>query len=66
MTGTGPGFIAAKLAERDERHRKAGDTRYLVEPNVKEGKGGLREYCIRPLLVFLEDTTITSATRRNS
>jgi [protein-PII] uridylyltransferase len=33
----------AKLAERDERHRKAGDTRYLVEPNVKEGKGGLRD-----------------------
>ncbi|MGO7336657.1 [protein-PII] uridylyltransferase [Rhizobium leguminosarum] len=42
-TGTGPEFIAAKLAERDERHRKAGDTRYLVEPNVKEGKGGLRD-----------------------
>ena len=39
----GPEFIAAKLAERDERHRKAGDTRYLVEPNVKEGKGGLRD-----------------------
>lgn len=43
MKGTGPEFIAAKLAERDERHRKAGDTRYLVEPNVKEGKGGLRD-----------------------
>lgn len=43
MRGTGPEFIAAKLAERDERHRKAGDTRYLVEPNVKEGKGGLRD-----------------------
>jgi [protein-PII] uridylyltransferase len=41
-TGTAPEFIAAKLAERDERHRKAGDSRYLVEPNVKEGKGGLR------------------------
>ncbi|NKN35085.1 [protein-PII] uridylyltransferase [Agrobacterium sp. a22-2] len=40
---TAPEFIAAKLAERDERHRKAGDTRYLVEPNVKEGKGGLRD-----------------------
>jgi len=43
VEGTGPEFIAAKLAERDERHRKAGDTRYLVEPNVKEGKGGLRD-----------------------
>ncbi|MEM6461810.1 MAG: [protein-PII] uridylyltransferase [Pseudomonadota bacterium] len=36
-------FIAAKLAERDLRHRKIGDTRYLVEPNVKDGKGGLRD-----------------------
>ncbi len=40
---SGPDFIAAKLGERDARHKKAGDTRYLVEPNVKEGKGGLRD-----------------------
>ena len=40
---TGPEFIQAKLAERDARHRKAGETRYLVEPNVKDGKGGLRD-----------------------
>ncbi|MFP5077667.1 [protein-PII] uridylyltransferase [Rhizobium sp. YIM 134829] len=43
VRNTGPEFIAAKLDERNERHRKAGDTRYLVEPNVKEGKGGLRD-----------------------
>lgn len=43
VAGTGPEFITAKLSERDERHHKAGDTRYLVEPNVKEGKGGLRD-----------------------
>lgn len=40
---TGPEFSQAKLAERDERHRKGGETRYLVEPNVKDGKGGLRD-----------------------
>jgi len=40
---TGPEFIQAKLTERDNRHRKAGETRYLVEPNVKEGKGGQRD-----------------------
>jgi [protein-PII] uridylyltransferase len=40
---TGPEFVVAKLAERDERHRKSGNTRYLVEPNVKEGKGGIRD-----------------------
>src|SRR6185312_6331231 len=33
----------AKLAEREERHRRAGQSRYLVEPNVKDGKGGLRD-----------------------
>src|SRR5205085_11134093 len=33
----------AKLAERDARHVKMGDTRYVVEPNVKDGKGGLRD-----------------------
>src|SRR4030095_12155604 len=36
-------FVAAKLAERDERHKRMGDSRYVVEPNVKDGKGGLRD-----------------------
>ncbi len=36
-------FVTAKLAERDARITKAGSSRYLVEPNVKEGKGGLRD-----------------------
>jgi [protein-PII] uridylyltransferase len=36
-------FVTAKLAEREERHRRAGTSRYLVEPNVKDGKGGLRD-----------------------
>ncbi len=38
-----PDFIEAKLDERAERHRKQGGQRYMVEPNVKEGKGGLRD-----------------------
>jgi len=36
-------FIAAKLAEQDARHERAGQSRYLVEPDVKDGKGGLRD-----------------------
>ncbi|GGO59732.1 UTP--GlnB (protein PII) uridylyltransferase, GlnD [Roseovarius pacificus] len=36
-------FIEAKLEERDARHEKQGGQRYMVEPNVKEGKGGLRD-----------------------
>jgi [protein-PII] uridylyltransferase len=37
------GFIADKLGERDMRHMKVGESRYLVEPDVKDGKGGLRD-----------------------
>ncbi|WZU65468.1 [protein-PII] uridylyltransferase [Yoonia algicola] len=40
---TASDFIEAKLEERDTRHRKQGGQRYVVEPNVKEGKGGLRD-----------------------
>ena len=43
VAGSGKAFVAAKLAERDERHIRTGDSRYLVEPNVKDGKGGLRD-----------------------
>jgi [protein-PII] uridylyltransferase len=40
---TGPEFIRLKMIERDERHKRMGDSRYVVEPNVKDGKGGLRD-----------------------
>src|ERR1700722_16423373 len=43
VRGTGAEFVAAKLRERDERHARAGASRFMVEPNVKEGKGGLRD-----------------------
>ncbi|MEZ5690522.1 MAG: [protein-PII] uridylyltransferase [Rickettsiales bacterium] len=36
-------FIEAKLEEREKRHQHFGDSRYMLEPNVKEGKGGLRD-----------------------
>ncbi|HEX3208417.1 MAG TPA: [protein-PII] uridylyltransferase, partial [Geminicoccaceae bacterium] len=36
-------FVEAKLAERDARHQRTGDSRYLLEPNIKDGKGGLRD-----------------------
>ena len=41
--GRSSNFIESKLAERDQRHSRAGQSRYLVEPNLKEGKGGLRD-----------------------
>jgi [protein-PII] uridylyltransferase len=43
VEGTAVEFVAAKLAEREERLKRAGQSRYLVEPNVKDGKGGLRD-----------------------
>jgi [protein-PII] uridylyltransferase len=43
VAGTDAEFVAAKLAERDERHVRMGGSRYVVEPNVKDGKGGLRD-----------------------
>jgi [protein-PII] uridylyltransferase len=43
VQGTAREFVTAKLAEREERLRRTGQSRYLVEPNVKDGKGGLRD-----------------------
>jgi [protein-PII] uridylyltransferase len=36
-------FVAGKQAERAARHRRFGESAFLVEPNIKEGRGGLRD-----------------------
>ena len=41
--GSPEDFVDAKLKERDDRHVRSGESRYLVEPNIKDGKGGLRD-----------------------
>ncbi|HVZ00402.1 MAG TPA: [protein-PII] uridylyltransferase [Dongiaceae bacterium] len=43
VKGKGEAFLKDKLAERKARHQRAGDSRYTLEPNIKEGKGGLRD-----------------------
>ncbi|HSP49665.1 MAG TPA: [protein-PII] uridylyltransferase [Pseudolabrys sp.] len=43
VRNTAADFVAAKLGEREDRVRRSGQSRYLVEPNVKDGKGGLRD-----------------------
>jgi [protein-PII] uridylyltransferase len=52
-------FVESKLAERDERHAKLGEARYVLEPNIKEGKGGLRDlhtlYWIAEYLYVFQD-----------
>src|SRR3984885_11861503 len=60
-TGNGQDFVEAKLDERDVRHARQGESRYLVEPNIKEGKGGLRDlqtlYWIGKYLYHVEDAS---------
>jgi [protein-PII] uridylyltransferase len=57
--GSPEDFIEAKLAERETRHQRAGESRYLVEPNIKDGKGGLRDlhslYWIAKYVYRVED-----------
>jgi [protein-PII] uridylyltransferase len=43
VPGSEAQFVAEKLEERNLRHKRMGDSRYVVEPNVKDGKGGLRD-----------------------
>ena len=58
--GSGREFVEAKLEERDARHVRQGESRYLVEPNLKEGKGGLRDlqtlYWLGKYLYRVQDT----------
>ncbi len=58
-TGNGRDFVEAKLIERKERHQRQGESRYLVEPNIKESKGGLRDlqtlYWIGKYLYHVDD-----------
>ena len=43
VTQKGMAFLQAKLQERAKRHHRMGNSRYVLEPNIKDGKGGLRD-----------------------
>ena len=43
VRGSESTFLSQKLTERNDRHKRMGDSRYVVEPNVKDGKGALRD-----------------------
>ena len=65
VAGTAREFIEAKLQERSERHDRPGISRYMVEPNIKEGKGGQRDlhtlHWIAKYLTFNPNETDLSA-----
>ena len=57
-TTSRPDFIAAKRKERDDRYARMGESRYMLEPNVKEGRGGLRDlHLLFWLMKYLFDVT---------
>jgi len=62
VEGTGMEFVKAKLKERDARHERFGDSRYVLEPNIKEDKGGLRDlhtlYWISKYLYNISDARV--------
>lgn len=43
QTNDGRDFVENKLEERSARYRRMGLSKYMLEPNVKEGRGGLRD-----------------------
>lgn len=68
-------FMTAKLEEREDRHANYGDSRYLLEPNVKEGKGALRDlhalywiakhhYRVEEVSELIERGVLTAGERR--
>lgn len=62
VRGTGRAFVAEKLRERQARLNRAGDSRYLVEPNIKEGKGGMRDlHLLHWLILYLHDEELQEA-----
>ncbi|MGE0767686.1 MAG: [protein-PII] uridylyltransferase [Hyphomicrobiaceae bacterium] len=66
VRGTASPFFEVKLAERDERHRRSGASRYLVEPNIKDGKGGLRDlHTLHWLVRYLAIGEGSSGTQRS-
>ncbi len=59
VDGKAKEFMQLKLAERDQRHQRMGDSRYVLEPNIKDGKGGLRDlhtlYWVAKFLYLVQD-----------
>ncbi|MFZ5616404.1 MAG: nucleotidyltransferase domain-containing protein, partial [Pseudomonadota bacterium] len=60
-------FVKAKRIEQEERHDSSNQSRYLSEPDLKEGKGGLRDiHVIGWIYRALYGRAITDAPKRGA
>jgi UTP:GlnB (protein PII) uridylyltransferase len=63
VAGSVRAFVDAKMVERAERHQRTGESRYKVEPNIKDGKGGLRDlHTLHWLSMYLHGQPVGEAT----
>lgn len=44
LFGDAAGFLEERIEAMEERHQKYGESLYLLQPHVKEGAGGLRDF----------------------
>lgn len=52
-----PEFAKALLQELKERHQRYGDSQYVLEPNIKEVRGGLRDFQVGRWLLRAKEQT---------
>ncbi len=51
-------MLAAVIGFAKQRHQESGELAYLLEPDLKDAKGGLRDFAIIKSLEYLEDTDL--------
>jgi [protein-PII] uridylyltransferase len=54
-------YLSWRLANQEERHRKYGGSVFMLEPNVKNGCGGLRDYQNMQWICYFRDGVMSTA-----
>jgi [protein-PII] uridylyltransferase len=54
-------YLTWRLANQEERHRKYGGSVFMLEPNVKNGCGGLRDYQNMQWICYFRDGVMSTA-----
>jgi len=53
-------YLTWRLANQEERHRKYGGSVFMLEPNVKNGCGGLRDYQNMQWICYFRDGVMST------